>query len=199
MHGNLPPVKPARAETRGPAVHELPQRVGFVQAQWHQELLAPLQEAFLAAWSAAGLDREQVEIHAVPGVFELPLRCKQLALTGRYAALVAVGLITDGGIYRHDFVASSVNHGLIQVQLETAIPIVLAVMTPQNNPADAASQRVLAEHLGTKGAEAAAVSLWALRTASHPACALMAAATRANTDPLQWAAVLHATATLQTV
>lgn len=192
MQANPPPAQPARTDTRGPAVHERPQRVGFIQAQWHQELLAPLREGFLAAWSAAGLDREQVEVHAVPGVFELPLRCKQLALTGRYAALVAVGLITDGGIYRHDFVASSVNHGLIQVQLETAIPIVLAVMTPQNSLDDEASQRSLAEHLGSKGAEAAAVSLWALRAASR-ACAPMAATTRANTDPL---GVDAATATL---
>lgn len=137
-------------------------RVGFVQAQWHHDLLKKCQEGFLAAWTAAGMDRELIEVHEVPGAFELPLRCKQLAQSGRYGVLVAVGLITDGAIYRHDFVASSVNQGLMQVQLETGIPIVLSVMTPQRSPADDLAQAFLVEHLGKKGAEAASVSRWAL-------------------------------------
>lgn len=120
----------------------------------------------MAAWTAAGMDRELIEVHEVPGAFELPLRCKQLAQSGRYGVLVAVGLITDGAIYRHDFVASSVNQGLMQVQLETGIPIVLSVMTPQRNPVEEMAQVFLAEHLRKKGAEAASTCLWMFRALS---------------------------------
>ena len=46
-----------------------------------------------------------------------------LAKTGRYAAVVAAGFVVDGGIYRHEFVATSVIDALMAVQLETEVPM----------------------------------------------------------------------------
>ncbi len=41
----------------------------------------------------------QIDVFEVPGAFEIPLQAKLLARTGRYVAIVATGLIVDGGIY----------------------------------------------------------------------------------------------------
>ncbi|MFT7757154.1 UNVERIFIED_CONTAM: 6,7-dimethyl-8-ribityllumazine synthase, partial [Salmonella enterica subsp. enterica serovar Enteritidis] len=47
-------------------------------------------------------------VYDVPGSFDIPLLAKKLAETGQYDAIVATGLVVDGGIYRHDFVAGTV-------------------------------------------------------------------------------------------
>ena len=63
---------------------------------------------------------------------EIPLHAKLLAKTGKYAAIVASGLVVDGGIYRHEFVADAVIAALMQVQLETEVLIWPAAQTPQH-------------------------------------------------------------------
>ena len=80
---------------------------------------------------------------------------KKLALTGRYGAVVAAGLIVDGGIYRHDFVASTVIDALMQVQLETGTPVISAVLTPHQFQEHDPHLAFFADHFVTKGHEAA--------------------------------------------
>ena len=65
------------------------------------------------------------------------------------------GFIVDGGIYRHEFVADAVISSLMRVQLETEVPIISAVLTPQRFHAHAEHQRFFREHFRVKGAEAA--------------------------------------------
>ena len=69
-----------------------------------------------------GFDRARIELFRVPGAFEIPLHAKRLAGRGRYDAVVGAGLVIDGGIYRHEFVADAVVSGLMRVQLDTDVP-----------------------------------------------------------------------------
>ena len=68
-------------------------------------------------------DDRQVDVFEVPGAFEIPLRVKQLAETEEYAGIVAAGLVVDGGIYRHEFVATAVIDGLMRAQMDTGTPV----------------------------------------------------------------------------
>ena len=81
------------------------------------------------------------------------MRAKLEALSGTYAAVVAAGLVVDGGIYRHEFVATAVISGLI-VQLETGVPLFSAVLTPQDFLGQGQPEFFKA-HFVTKGIEAA--------------------------------------------
>src|SRR6185437_14574500 len=85
-----------------------PQRVAFVQASWHRDVVEECRIAFLDEIEARGIARSQVDLFAVPGSFEIPLHAQLLAKTRRYTATVAAGLVVDGGIYRHEFVADTV-------------------------------------------------------------------------------------------
>ena len=96
-----------------------------------------------------------VSTYEVPGAFEIPLHAKLLAKSGRYAAVVAAGLVVDGGIYRHEFVAQAVIEGLMQVQLETEVPVISAVLTPHHFHEHAEHQNYFHRHFVVKGAEAA--------------------------------------------
>ena len=63
----------------------------------------------------------------MPGAYEIPLHAKTLAETGRHVAILGTAFVVNGGIYRHDFVASAVIDGMMNVQLATGIPVLSAV------------------------------------------------------------------------
>jgi 6,7-dimethyl-8-ribityllumazine synthase len=107
-------------------------RIAFVQSCWHRDIVDQSRIGFLRGIKTQGFETNNVECLEVPGAFEIPLQAKLLALSGRYAAIVAAGFVVDGGIYRHEFVASSVIDGLMRVQLETEVPIISVVLTPQH-------------------------------------------------------------------
>jgi 6,7-dimethyl-8-ribityllumazine synthase len=102
-----------------------------------------------------GVGRERVDFFEVPGVFEIPLQAKLLAKSGGYAAIVAAGFVVDGGIYRHEFVSATVIEGLMQVQLETEVPVISAVLTPQRFHEHEEHRAFFLEHFVVKGKEAA--------------------------------------------
>lgn len=140
-----------------PAAREsVSQRVAFIQSGWHRDIVDQSRKGFISGLGKHGFARSQIECFAVPGAFEIPLQAKLLANTGRYAAIVASGLVVDGGIYRHEFVASAVINALMQVQLETEVPVISVVLTPQSFHEHDTHRAFFRRHMVTKGEEAAA-------------------------------------------
>jgi len=132
-----------------------PQRVAFIQSCWHRDIVDQCRNSFLAEMEKLGHAREHIELFEVPGAFEIPLQAKLLAKTGRYGAVVAAGLVVDGGVYRHEFVADAVISGLMRVQLDTEVPVLSAVLTPQHFHEHEEHRRFFFEHFLVKGREAA--------------------------------------------
>jgi 6,7-dimethyl-8-ribityllumazine synthase len=132
-----------------------PQRIAFVQACWHREVVEEAKLAFLAEIAARHIPRERVDIFEVPGSFEIPLHAQILAKTRRYTAIVAAGLVVDGGIYRHEFVSDTVIKALMDVQLRTEVPVFSAVLTPQQFHETQAHFDFFRKHFAVKGVEVA--------------------------------------------
>ena len=130
-------------------------RIAFIEACWHREIVGNARDAFIEGMTARGLGAGDIEHFAVPGSLEIPLLAQQLARSGRYAVVVAAGLIVDGGIYRHDFVARSVLDGIMRVQLDTEVPVLSVVLTPHHFHEHADHRDFFARHFRIKGAEAA--------------------------------------------
>jgi 6,7-dimethyl-8-ribityllumazine synthase len=130
-------------------------RIAFIQSDWHNAIVDQCRQAFVVRLQALEISEQNVDFFAVPGAFEIPLQAKILAKSGKYAAIVAAGLVVDGGIYRHDFVASAVISGLMQIQLETEVPVLSAVLTPQHFHDHDDHRRFFFDHFRIKGAEAA--------------------------------------------
>lgn len=110
-----------------------------------------------------GYAKSRIEHFDVPGAFEIPLQAKLLATTGQYAAIVANGLVVDGGIYRHEFVAAAVIDGLMRVQLDTEVPVISVVLTPHQFHEHGTHREFFREHLRIKGVEAADACAQTLR------------------------------------
>jgi 6,7-dimethyl-8-ribityllumazine synthase len=129
--------------------------IAYVQASWHTEILDHCRSAFIAELTRHGYRADDVEFFSAPGSLEIPLMAKKLAKTGRYAAVCASGLVVDGGIYRHEFVAQAVLQGIVQTSLETEVPVLSAVLTPHHFHEHAVHEEFFKEHMLTKGKELA--------------------------------------------
>lgn len=145
-------------DTAGAALPPLPlpegKRIAVIQACWHRDIVENARDAFVQELGPRGIGGA-IDHFEVPGSLEIPLQAKLLAKTGRYAVIVGIGLIVDGGIYRHDFVARAVLDGLMRVQLDTEVPVLSVVLTPHHFHEHDEHRDFFARHFRVKGAEAA--------------------------------------------
>lgn len=136
---------PSSAPATGP-------RVAIVAARWHADIVDVAVSTFTGELEERGY---RVDLVQVPGAFEIPLQVRRRALSGDYDAVAAAALVVDGGIYRHDFVASSVVDALMRVQLETDVPVFSAVLTPHHFHEHDEHTGYFRRHFETKGRELA--------------------------------------------
>ena len=130
-------------------------RIAFIQACWHKDIVDQSRDAFVEELETLGPSRDRIDVFEVPGSLEIPLQAKLLGQTGRYAVIVAAGFVVDGGIYRHEFVAQTVIEALMRVQLDLEVPVLSVVLTPQRFHEHAEHHAFFHDHFRVKGAEAA--------------------------------------------
>ena len=134
---------------------DAPRHIAFVQATWHRNIVDRARDGFTQQMLALSYVENDLEFFEVPGAFEIPLTVMRLARSGRYDAVVAAALVVDGGIYRHEFVATAVIDGLMRVQLDTGVPVFSAVLTPHHFHEHADHERFFHDHFQLKGREVA--------------------------------------------
>ena len=132
----------------------LPQ-LAVVRSAWHAEIV----DRCLVGLRDVIADGARLTLFQVPGAFEIPLFTRNLADSGRFDAVIAAGLVIDGGIYRHEFVADAVISGLMRVQLDTGVPVFSCVLTPQHFHEHTDHVDFFADHMAGKGAEVAGACL----------------------------------------
>lgn len=134
-------------------------RVAIVASSWHREIVHSGIAAVRAEFERCCWHPGRIELFEVPGAFEIPLHAQRLARSGRYAAVIACGLVVNGGIYRHEFVAAAVIDALMRVQLDTDVPVFSAVLTPRDFHEHEAHRSFFAAHFVHKGTEVARACL----------------------------------------
>jgi 6,7-dimethyl-8-ribityllumazine synthase len=123
-------------------------RVGIALSRFNEDIGEGLRSGCLNALEKMGVASADIALVTVPGALELPLALQALAQSGKYDALVALGAVIRGETYHFEIVSNESARGIIDVQLNTGIPIANAVLTTEND--DQALARML-----QKGAEAA--------------------------------------------
>lgn len=71
----------------------------------------------------------QVDYAWVPGSFEIPMMARQLALTGRYDAIICLGAVIKGQTPHFDYVAAEVSKGIAAAAFQTGVPVVFGILT----------------------------------------------------------------------
>jgi len=93
------------------------------------KLLSACQDCLRRHGINADPNGDQVDYAWVPGSFEVPLVARQLALTGRYDAIVCLGAVIRGQTPHFDYVASEVAKGIASTGVQTGVPIIFGVLT----------------------------------------------------------------------
>ncbi|MGI9082181.1 MAG: 6,7-dimethyl-8-ribityllumazine synthase [Thermoleophilaceae bacterium] len=70
-----------------------------------------------------------VEVHEVPGAYELPLAAKYCAESGRYAGVACLGAVIRGETDHYEYVCAEAARGIAHVSLDTGVPCAFGVLT----------------------------------------------------------------------
>jgi 6,7-dimethyl-8-ribityllumazine synthase len=109
-------------------------------ARFYEDLADRLVEGARRVLEQAG---GTVEVHPVPGAFELPLAARYCAQSGRYAGVACVGAVIRGETDHYEHVCREAAQGIARVALDTGVPCAFGVLT-----ADTIEQAL--ERLGPK-------------------------------------------------
>jgi 6,7-dimethyl-8-ribityllumazine synthase len=131
-------------------------RFGIAAARTNDLVVSRLVEGALDAFQRMGADPEDVVVVRTPGAWELPLALRDLARSGRFDGLVALGAVLRGGTPHFDYVAGEVAKGVFHVSLEVDLPIAFGVLTCDT--LEQALERSGAKG-GNKGFEAATAAI----------------------------------------
>src|SRR5882724_4308912 len=131
-------------------------RFAIVAARFNERITQRLVAGALQALRAARLGPDAIEVHWVPGSFELPQAANHLATTGRYSGIVCVGVVIRGQTPHFEHVAREAAAGIRQVALATGVPTTFGVITALSE--EQAWARAGGD-VGNRGEEAAAAAL----------------------------------------
>jgi 6,7-dimethyl-8-ribityllumazine synthase len=132
--------------------------IGIVWSRFNEDIVRELLTACDKQLVELGVAAADIDVVSVPGALEIPLALQAMALerrgfaSRRYDALVALGAVVRGETYHFEIVANESARGILDVQLETGVPIANGVLTANTEDQARARAKV-------KGAESARVAV----------------------------------------
>ena len=130
-------------------------RIAIVVARFNEDVTKRLLRGAQEALQTHGVDDDRTDIYWVPGSLELPVTALALAEKGEHDAIVCLGAVIRGETFHFEVVAMQAASGLMQVQLDTGVPIAFGVLTTEDR--DQALARSGPKN--NKGAEAAEAAI----------------------------------------
>lgn len=118
-------------------------KIAIVISRFNELLSSRLHGGAIDGLVRHGVPEGDIDVAWVPGAFEIPLVAKKLADSGRYDAVVALGVIIRGGTPHFEFVSSEASKGIAKASMDSGVPVMFGIIT-----ADSIEQAV--ERAGTK-------------------------------------------------
>ncbi|KAI6249654.1 6,7-dimethyl-8-ribityllumazine synthase [Erysiphe necator] len=108
-------------------------RIAIVHARWNTPIIGALVAGAKSSLLATGVYEQNIDIHSVPGSWELPIACSKICSSYPFPdALIAIGVLIKGETMHFEYIANSVSQGLMKVQLEKNVPIIFGLLTVLN-------------------------------------------------------------------
>lgn len=127
-------------------------RIGIAMSRFNLEVGEGLLSAAVEELKRLGCRDQDMLIASVPGALELPLILQSMAQSGQFDALLALGCVVRGETYHFQVVSDESARGIMDVQLQTGVPVANGVLTTEDD--DQALSRMHA-----KGCDAAQVAV----------------------------------------
>ncbi len=97
--------------------------IAIVVSRFNEEYTEALLQSTLAE-----LGGHNVAVIRVPGAFEIPLQVQRAARTKKFDAVIALGIIWQGQTSHAAEIGRAVTDALMQVSLETSVPVIDQVL-----------------------------------------------------------------------
>jgi len=108
-------------------------KVGIVMARFNLPICEGLLSACVAELKRLGVADADMTIANVPGALEVPLVLQTMAQSGSFDALVALGAVIRGETYHFEVVSNDACRAIMEVQLDTGIPIANGILTCESD------------------------------------------------------------------
>ena len=108
-------------------------RIGVVTARFNPDICDGLRSACVEELEKLGVASTEIRLASVPGALEIPLVLQTMAQSRGYDALVALGAVIRGETYHFEVVSNDACRAVMDVQLETGVPIANGILTCEND------------------------------------------------------------------
>jgi 6,7-dimethyl-8-ribityllumazine synthase len=105
-------------------------RVAVAVSRFNEEVTSRLLASCLKTFKDEGWKESQLNVVHVPGGYELPWTVNELARSGRYDAVVALGCVLKGQTPQNDHISRSLVQSLHRISVDARVPVILGVLTP---------------------------------------------------------------------
>lgn len=131
-------------------------RFAIIASRFNELISSKLVDGAKDALTRHDVRHQDIDVFWTPGAWEQPLAAKEIALSGKYDAIVSVGAVIRGDTSHDQYVATEASKGLATVGMEHRIPVAFGILTCDN-----LEQALLrsGSKAGNKGAEAALAAL----------------------------------------
>ena len=131
-------------------------RFAIIASRWNPRIVDALVAGARKAFADNGVDESAIDVVRVPGAWEIPVTAAQMAVSGGYGALVALGCVVRGDTRHYEQVADNCSEALMAITLDTRVPVANGVLAVDDFVD--AEKRAGGSH-GNKGEEAALVAI----------------------------------------
>lgn len=131
-------------------------KIGIVYAEWNSEITYALRDGAIKTLTDNGVNPEDITLASVPGSFELIFGASQMAKSGKYDAIIAIGCVIRGDTPHFDYICEGVTAGLSRLNVEYDTPVIFGLITTNNLQQ---AQERSGGRLGNKGDECAVTAL----------------------------------------
>lgn len=130
--------------------------IAIVVAEWNKDITFALHKGCLQALIKHGCLEDNITTKVVPGAFELTVGAQIAIQKNQPDAVICLGCVIKGETSHNEYINYAVAQGLTNLSLQTGIPAIFGVLTPNNE--QQAKDRAGGKH-GNKGVEAAITAL----------------------------------------
>lgn len=112
-------------------MRETSPKIAVVVSLFNSKITLALLDSVVVTLEKSGVLRKDVKVVRVPGAFEIPVVCAQLARQAHYSSVIALGCIIRGDTPHFDYLCREVTRALMDLSLETQKPIIMGVLTTE--------------------------------------------------------------------
>ena len=131
-------------------------RFAIVVARFNGFIVESLLAGAMDTLLRHGVAAADITVVRVPGAFEMPVTVQNLAQSGKYNAIIALGAVIRGSTPHFDIVANESAKGLSAIALDHGLPVINGILTTEN--IEQTIERA-GTKAGNKGSEAAAAAI----------------------------------------